>query len=209
MNSRMMENCSYGRPGGLALTRRMLALAPLPVGARVADIGCGGGGTVHLLRRGYSLVATGLDIALPKRAPGTLEKGDATSLPYAGGSLDALFYECSLSKMEPPETALSEAGRVLKPGGRLYVQDLYARGQDARFHGPLGRVERWDRQQQRFSEAGFRLCHFADETPALLSLWGQLVMEQGAEALCGALQADDAGLKRARCGYYVAVLARR
>jgi arsenite methyltransferase len=37
------------RPGGLALTRRAVALADLPAGAWALDVGCGAGATVDYL----------------------------------------------------------------------------------------------------------------------------------------------------------------
>ena len=43
-----------GHPGGDAHTRRMIALAELPEGARILDLGAGDGSAVRLLRElGY------------------------------------------------------------------------------------------------------------------------------------------------------------
>lgn len=46
---------------------------------------------------------------------------DATSLPYANDTFDAVLIANALHIMPEPERALSEIRRVLKPGGRLYA----------------------------------------------------------------------------------------
>ena len=46
---------------------------------------------------------------------------DATNLPYADSSFDAVVIANALHIMPNPERALSEIRRVLKPGGLLYA----------------------------------------------------------------------------------------
>ncbi|MDD4849959.1 MAG: class I SAM-dependent methyltransferase [Gemmiger sp.] len=46
---------------------------------------------------------------------------DATSLPYADNSFDAVLVANALHVMPHPEKALAESRRVLKPGGVLYA----------------------------------------------------------------------------------------
>jgi len=126
------------RPGGLELTRRSLALCDLPAGARVVDIGCGTGVTVHYLRRHCRLRAFGLD-AHPACSAGP---GSGTpSCPYAGGSNPPAFwgspsvrrdvrvcpipggrYRCGLARILPrarPRRAPGVGGRLCpRPGPR-------------------------------------------------------------------------------------------
>ena len=57
---------------------------------------------------------------------------DATALPYAPDSFDAVVISNALHIMPHPERALAEIGRVLKPGGILYAP-TFVHGKDAGF----------------------------------------------------------------------------
>lgn len=113
------------RPGGLALTRRGLALAEVPPGSRVLDAGCGPGATLDFLA-GQGLRPCGLDLNPERPAPGSPPRvaGDAACLPFASGVFHAVFCECVLSLMPDPGRAMRELVRVLAPGGALVVSDL-------------------------------------------------------------------------------------
>ena len=58
--------------------------------------------------------------------------GDATALPDADGTYDAVFSYHLLHHAEDWPAAVREAARVLAPGGRLYVADMTARFVDSR-----------------------------------------------------------------------------
>jgi len=96
---------------------------------RVLDIGCGSGLQLHRLQR-LARQVVGIDISAGliavarekfKRYPHIkLELADATALPYPDASFDCVSsYGEVFSHIQDIESALSEASRVLKPGGLL------------------------------------------------------------------------------------------
>lgn len=184
------------RPGGLALTRRALALAELPAAALVADLGCGPGATARLLAQaGHRVLALDCspELLTQTRGPGVsplLAQAQAQALPLAAACLDAVFCECVLSVTGAASAVLAEAARTLKPGGVLVLSDLYLRGGSAPALGAgdclSGALpERW--LLNALHAAGFAVQSFEDHSRLLAELAARLVF---------------AGLPRARldCG---------
>ncbi|RPJ75981.1 MAG: methyltransferase domain-containing protein [Desulfobacteraceae bacterium] len=214
------------RPGGLELTRRALGFCDLPAGARVVDIGCGTGVTVHFLRRHCRLEAFGLDRSsgmlgqVRQRDPGLpLVQGIATRLPFGDRRLAAVTCECVLSLVEDPDAALREFHRVLAPGGVLVVADVYARAPD---HAGgltslpvtccLKGAKSRDELAGRVQRSGFTLLVWEDHSQALKRLAAQLVFACGSlQAFWGAagaaasVNAVPSAAPRARPGYFLAV----
>jgi ubiquinone/menaquinone biosynthesis C-methylase UbiE len=52
-------------------------------------------------------------------------QGDATALPYEDDSMDAVALTAVLGEIPDPVAALRQIQRVLKPGGRLIVGELF------------------------------------------------------------------------------------
>ncbi len=90
-------------PGGMEHTRRMLALAALPEGARVLDMGAGAGESVQLMRS-LGLDAVGIDLE---------------------ASFDAVLSQCAFFVSGDRAGALREARRLLRPGGLLLLSDVF------------------------------------------------------------------------------------
>jgi len=55
----------------------------------------------------------------------TATHGDARRLPYESGSFDAAYLVTVLGEVPDQDAALQELRRVLKPGGRLVVGELF------------------------------------------------------------------------------------
>jgi arsenite methyltransferase len=136
------------RPGGQLLTERALELCRLPPGSRIADIGCGAGGTLEYLERTGDHTLVGLDCsepllrnAIPRLRTSCLIQSRAELLPFKHGAFDALFCECVLSTLADRETALGEFVRVIDENGLLIVSDVFApdypglAGLDGESHG--------------------------------------------------------------------------
>lgn len=69
----------------------------------------------HTMRRAGE---RGLSNVVPTR-------GDARSLPYADETFDAAYLTAVLGEIPDQDAALRELARVLKPGGRLVVGELF------------------------------------------------------------------------------------
>jgi SAM-dependent methyltransferase len=178
------------RPGGLALTDEALMACGLPPAARVLDVGCGAGATVTHLRDHHGLAAVGIDASTRLLAAGrsqgralplALARGER--LPIGAGALDAVLAECSLSVMADVDAALAEFRRVLKPGGRLVLADLYTRVPDAPprpqerppiscLRGALSRTQ----LEGKLAEHGFNLMTWQDRSAALKVLAARLIL---------------------------------
>ncbi|HHV60149.1 MAG TPA: class I SAM-dependent methyltransferase [Clostridiaceae bacterium] len=100
----------------------------------VLDIGCGAGGkTIYYTSLGASMVY-GIDI-LPQyeieanqlaQEKGLSDRfrfvvGDATHLSFDDNFFDTIIMNDSMEHVANPEEILKECRRVLKPGGRLYI----------------------------------------------------------------------------------------
>ena len=215
------------RPGGFAITDRAIRFCNFTSQARLADLGCGLGATIRHLEREHGLTAVGLDqdaaCVAKARAktinsaggrhgnqPDRLIVGDARQMPFADSSLDGLLFECSFSKMEPPEAVLAECRRVLKSGGYWICSDLYARRKQAAARGDRAMTGRFDTRQmivERAEANGFEVCLFEDHTPTLQAMVGQLILDGGLESLRENLGTSREGLREIGCGYYLMIAA--
>jgi len=105
-------------------------------GKQVADLGAGEGMLTLLLAR-FATKVTVVDhsasmltyVKAKAEAKGVADRielveGDLESLPLADASMDAVFLSQSLHHAARPDVAITEASRVLVPGGQLVVLDL-------------------------------------------------------------------------------------
>ena len=120
----------------MMLTRRAVAMARPGDGDRVLDVGCGFGGALALLDtvlRGSRLVGVNIDqrqlrVCSEIRSISDnwlgLAGADACALPFGRGAFDVVFCIEAMFHFESRMMFLSEAARVLRPGGRLVFTDF-------------------------------------------------------------------------------------
>jgi SAM-dependent methyltransferase len=123
-----------------------VAEAALPAGGVVADVGCGTGRALPVLRsavgeRGF---VVGIDFT-PQMLGVARERGraddarlvlaDARRLPFGTAALDAAFAAGLLMHLPDPGAGLRELARVTRPGGRLVLFHPSGRAALAARHG--------------------------------------------------------------------------
>ena len=113
------------------LFEAVLEAAAVGPGCRILDVGCGSGLALVLAgRRGASLngidISAGLLGIARERCPeADLREGDMEQLPFASDEFDAVVGINAFQFAGDPMHALREAGRVVRPGGRV-VASLFA-----------------------------------------------------------------------------------
>jgi len=141
--------------------KRVLEVGPgtgyytLPVAERI-----GASGRLHILDVQQEM----LDLTARRaRERGLLNivatQGDARALPYADGSFDAAFLVTVLGEVPDQDAALRELARVLRPGGRLVVGELFG---DPHWVAPGALRRRAQAAGLRFDQrVGTPLAYFA------------------------------------------------
>jgi SAM-dependent methyltransferase len=105
-----------------ALRSRRLAGFGFRPGERIAEIGCGDGLNLAILRDAGCRRLVGSDLSpdllrLVRGAP--VFAADVHDLPLGDARLDAALVDSVLHHLEPLGPALAELRRVIRPGGRL------------------------------------------------------------------------------------------
>jgi demethylmenaquinone methyltransferase / 2-methoxy-6-polyprenyl-1,4-benzoquinol methylase len=114
--------------GQTRLWRRAVAQAlDVRAGERVLDLGAGTGtSSLPFAAAGAAVVPCDFSLGMlregKKRHPELpLTAGDATRLPFADASFDAVTISFALRNVHDTDAALREMRRVAKPGGRLVI----------------------------------------------------------------------------------------
>jgi len=161
------------------------AIADLALGEVVLDLGSGAGIDCFLAaeRVGPTGRVIGVDmtpemVARARRSATAggyanveFRLGEIEALPVPDGSVDVILSNCVLNLSSSKERALSEAHRVLRPGGRLVISDMVSdvpvppilAGSVDAAAGCLPTAR--DRYLEHFRASGFQDVRIVDERP--------------------------------------------
>ena len=156
------------------------SLATLSAGEVVLDLGSGGGIDVLLSARrvspggkayGLDMTDEMLELAEKNRAEAGAEnaqflKGHIEDIPLPEDHVDVVISNCVINLSADKPRVISEAFRVLKPGGRFAVSDMVFLGDKSKLPNELVRsMEAWsgcvsgalekDEYEKMLGEAGF------------------------------------------------------
>ena len=120
-------------------TVRLAQLAGLSGAEDVLDVGCGIGGPSRFLAKAFGCRVTGLDLTaefvevanMLARRTGlagkvTYRQGDALDLPFPDASFDLVWSQNAAMNIADRDRLYAEMRRVLRPAGRLAIQDVAA-----------------------------------------------------------------------------------
>jgi len=130
-----------------------------------------------------------------------------------------VFAECTLSVMEDLNQVLKEIFRVLKPGGWLVINDVYARNpeglkalQELNLDSCIRRALPKEQLISKLVGQGFNIVHWGDHTNLLTQLTVNLIMAHGSmtqfwlksSSCSGSVDPilAQAAIKQAKMGYF-------
>ena len=165
----------YMAPGGAGNVAKLLEGTD-PGGKRVLDIGCGIGGPAFEMARAHKAEVVGIDLEQPlidRAVAAAARHGlqdrchfqavDNGPLPFADESFDIVVSSGALTQTDDKHALLSEARRVLRPGGHMtcyeWLKSDAELSDDMRYwlrlEGLTYALQTLQQLETRFLEAGF------------------------------------------------------
>ena len=112
-------------------------------GSQVLDVGCGIGGPCRMLADEFNCTTTGIDISnefintaiklselVDLSSKTKFVQGDATNLPFADGSFDAVWTQHVQMNISDKMEFYRQIARVLRDGGTFLYYDIFKKGNE-------------------------------------------------------------------------------
>lgn len=167
---------SYWWHTGMAAIMEQILAPTLTPGSRLLDVGCGTGAKLQLLNRycetwGIDINPRAVELS-KARGLKNIYSGDATNLPFAKEQFSHLICCEVLQNLPDDWSAVSQAFRVLKPGGYYYISEQaypVLRGEHDISQEALRRYTR-GRIKQLLDDNGFQIRRISSANTILFPL---------------------------------------
>ena len=139
LDPELLAPLDHFHTGGRAATEELLAQLDVGPATSVLDVGAGLGGPARLLAKHRGCRVTCLDVTPAFCAAARLltdmtglsdrvdvHEGDATAMPFADRSFDLVWMQNAAMNIADKAQLFGEVRRVLRPGGRLALQEIVA-----------------------------------------------------------------------------------